>query len=182
MVNDVLSALSTPAGMIIYFLGVASACVWHMVKRRWLKIEMTPINWNNMGIIAGVSAMVFVAVQNTQLSADVKECQREFNTSISNVRRINTENDDLSIQQRQWFLEKDEVEAQMWMDLINPPPSIAQLEVNNPIRQQYGIDVVAKSTAKANKYAQLIKSSQMRQEQLKKDREAHPLPSPTCGK
>jgi type II secretory pathway pseudopilin PulG len=182
MMSDVLEAMSTPVGIVIYFLGMATACLWQIVKARWLHRKTVPINWNIIGIIAGVSALVFVGIQNTQLAADVKACQREFNTSIREVRRINNENDELSIQQRKDFLKKDDLESQMWVDLVNPPPEIAKLEFNNPVRQEYGISVVFRYSTTAAVYSERIRLSQQQQEELKKEREAHPLPDPTCGK
>ncbi len=48
---------------------------------------------------------------------------------------------------------------------------IARLEINDPVRQQYGLGVVAYYSRRAAVYSEQIRESQDRQEELKKERE-----------
>lgn len=107
---------------ILYFVaGVTVSCVWHWYKCRR---NNEKINWRYIGILLGVSAIVFVSLQNVTLANQVKVCQE-----------INAQNDQFSRTQRTAVHD-------FLRELVQPPADIASRTINDPVRQQWNSDLV----------------------------------------
>lgn len=133
------------------------------------------MNWRYAGIAIGIAVIAFVSLQtqaayslakNTALES--ASCQKEFYKALGNRARITGENDEISQNQRKIIYE--------WIhDLIFPPPPYNTMDPNDPLRQQYGLNLTI-NTDRA------FHESLNRQDQLQNERDSHPLPEPTCGK
>jgi hypothetical protein len=182
MMGELIHALSTPVGMVIYFLGVASACVWHYAKARWTGVKKQSINWSTMGIILGVSAMVFLMMQNTSLSNEVQRCHNEFATRLATRAAITDENDALSREHRFWIQKTQQAVGDLiklaWMP---DDPALAKLDVGDPQRTSYTAGLVVQYQLRISRYSDEIQRITKRQDEVVADRAAHPLPPPTCG-
>jgi FtsZ-binding cell division protein ZapB len=181
MTNGLLDALATPTGMLIYFLGVASACTWHAVKHRWMGTR-EPIHWTALGIIMGISALVLVGMQLTQLASQTKACQREFNTAIVSRNTIRETNDRLSREHRHWLNKNDEAVADL-IELSTTPtdPTIAALPRWDARRLAWDAGLIEQYRVRTGRYhTQILEIERQQDANLKEWRE-HPLPDPECG-
>lgn len=180
--SDVIHALGTPIGMAVYFLGVGSACAWHCIKHRLGK-KREPINWTSLGILVGISCLIFVGMQNTQLAAEVKACQHEFNTAIVDRNTIRETNDRLSREHRYWLSKHAEAVADLIRFTFNPPdPKIAAMEMGTPQRRAYQDGLVAQFNLRTERYRLKITSIEAQQTANLQEWSEHPLPDPECGR
>lgn len=151
---------------MVYFLaGVVMATAWwyRKLKREGIIIDLAPL-----GIIMGVSVMIFIAVQQVGLAAEVKQCQAEFNAVLQDRAKLSDQSDTLAGQ---------EIEANShWLAaLTSPPPEIAALHTTDPIYRAW-----VQGTIKDYLF-QLDKISTERTTALEQRKEKT-YPTPTCGK
>ncbi len=181
MTNDLLDEFFTPIGMLIYFLGIATACGWHLFKQ--YRSREDRINWTSVGIIVGVSALVFVGMQNTQLATEVKECQQEFNAALKVRNTIRETNDRLSREHRHWLSKSDEAVADLIRLSTAPPdPAIAVMERSDPRRIAYDTSLVVQYNLRHGRYQAEIDRIEKEQDANQREWDNHPLPDPECGK
>lgn len=146
------------------------------VNRTWLASAIA------LGVVAWSIFQIEVTARRTDtiindartFSAQVKDCQREFNAALAARSKIAADNDKWSAIQRKalgdWLFE-----------ILNPPPDIGQIRAtdpnfqSNPRYQQWGIDVT-------QHYYTIINHAQREQDDNIAEREQHPLPEPTCGR
>lgn len=133
-----------------------------------------------------VFGYILVQVNQTEekyrtLARDVAACQREFNEALSKRSAISTENDRLSIEQRELLAEVDTAEAGWINQLINPPSDIAALELDDPRRQAWNIDVTRVYVERTQQLNEQVSRIATRQRELDRERADNPLPTPTCG-
>lgn len=146
-----------------YFtLGVFAAAGWHLIKAR-IQHRIVIIRWSYIAI-----PLVFIVALNmsiqTQQNAD---CVREFNQVLRERSKVTTENDQISIEQRELIYD--------WIhELLFPPPEIAKLPGSHPAREKWAIDLTLKTDAAFAKSIQ-------QQRENEAHRAANPLPPPTCG-
>lgn len=165
--DELINEFFTLTGMIIFFSGVGSACLWHVIKQRYIK-HREPADLRIVGIIAGVAALVFIGMQNTQLASEVRDCQREFNHALRARAQISAENDEVSQTQRRIVFD--------WIhNLIFPPPPFDVMSTDDPRRQDYGLTITIQTE-------KLFRTSLAKQDELQAERDRRPLPDPTCGK
>lgn len=147
-----------------YVLGVASACVWHVLKAR-IQHRILVIRWQYMAVPLVLGLVAYMGVQ-TQKSAD---CVREFNQALRVRAEITSENDRLSIEQRELIYD--------WIhSLIFPPdPEIAVLPTDHPDRTRYSVWLTIETD---KKFAASIEEQRENDEAWA----ANPLPPPTCGR
>lgn len=154
--------LFTLAHLGYFTLGVGAATVWHLVKARF-QHKIVIIRWQYIAVPMVVGVVAYIAVQ-AQQNAD---CVREFNQVLRERSQITSENDRLSIEQRELLYN--------WMhNLIFPPPGIADLPGSHPDRERWAIDLTLETD---RKFAQSLQ----RQRENDAYRAAHPLPPATCG-
>ncbi|MGV0793002.1 hypothetical protein [Mycolicibacterium sp. XJ1819] len=145
-----------------FLLGVASAAVWHYLKAQ-IQRRILVIKWQYIAVPFALAIVLYTAVQNQQ-NAD---CVREFNHVLRERASVTTQNDQISIEQRELIY--------TWIHaLIFPPPDIAALHDNHPLRRDYALRL---TIATDMKFAELIE----KQREYERVRAANPLPPPTCG-
>jgi hypothetical protein len=185
-VSEWIAGLATPGNMLYFILGFFTSPVlywgWCMTKHRKFYV-----NWRYLGIALGIAVMLFISIQTqvayniaAQTAQDTKACQAEFQAAIKGSREVTTENDELSVKQRNLLAEKDRAETEMWLRLLDPPYPIAELEASDPQRQSYGLQVVREYATKASEIDAQVRLISQRQVELQESRPA--LPEPTCGK
>lgn len=173
-VYDWFVGLATPGGIAYFLAGFGCAFV---ARWAWCKVRHQELNvpWRYVGIAIGVSMIVTVSLQSSQAYTTAKDtaiqvqgCQREFLAALNARSRITAENDELSQAQRRVVFD--------WIhDLIFPPEPYASMTTDDPRRQDYGFTLTI-NTDRA------FRASLNRQDELQRQRDAHPLPDPTCGK
>lgn len=160
---DWFTALFTLPNLGYFSLGIAAAGAWHWVKAR-IKRRTLILDWRYVAIPFVLGIVVYIAAQ-TQQNAD---CVREFNQVLRERSAVTSENDRLSMQQRQLIYD--------WIhNLVFPPPEIARLDGDDPARQRWAIDLTIETDSKFRESIE---------EQRRNDaiRAANPLPPPTCGR
>lgn len=183
MMTDLINTLETPMGMVLYFLGVGSSCGWYYVKNQWLGKKREPVNWTTLGILVGISCLILVGMQNTQLAAEVKGCQHEFNTAIVSRNDIRETNDRLSQEQRFWLSKNDEAISDLVRFLFAPPdPNIAAMDNSDPRRRAWQLGLVDQYNLRTSRYRAQIDRITTQQDANKREWDDHPLPDPECGK
>ncbi len=116
-----------------------------------------------------------------QLGRDVAACQKAYNEVLSKRSAISQENDQLSIEQRELLARVDTAESVWIGQLINPPADIAELELDDPRRQSWNLDVTRVYVQRAERLNAMVEEITERQRELDAQRSANPLPAPTCG-
>ena len=155
--------LFTIANLGYFVLGVTATCAYHLVKAHF-QDRTVIIKWQYIIVPMAMALVLHVALQ-TQANAD---CVREFNERLSIRSKITEENDRLSIEQRELIYD--------WIHgLIYPPPDIAKLNPNDPVREKYSIDLTIEADKKFD-------ASIKRQHEKLEERAANPLPPGNCGK
>jgi len=113
-----------------------------------------------------------IAVQTSgeakAIADENRECQRQFFEALTYRAGITSTNDDLTLQ-------RFEILADWLHDIIFPPPDIARLDENDPVRMRWQID----RTAVADQSVRALIDEQNRNEA---ERAAKPYPEPTCGR
>lgn len=159
---DSLANLFTIEGLLHFMLGVVAACAYHVAKARLRKRVIT-FRWQYLAMPLTVGVVVFTAVQ-TQQNAD---CVREFNQVLRDRSSVTSENDQLSIEQRQLIYD--------WMhNLVFPPPDIADLPGTDERRERWALEITIETDKR-------FRESLEKQRDNDEYRRAHPLPPPTCG-
>lgn len=151
---------------MVYFLaGVVIATLWLTRKIRreeGIKIDLTPV-----GIIMGVSVLIFVSVQQIGLATSVKQCQSQTNTVLQERAKLSDQSDTLAG-------EMIDANSHWLATLTNPPAEIAALHTTDPIYRSW-----VQGTLKDYLF-QLDKISNERTAALEARKEKT-YPTPTCG-
>lgn len=125
------------------------------------------IKWNYLAYAMATIVFMWVAVQ-TQQDAN---CMREFNETLRVRSKISEDNDHWSYVQRTALGD--------WLkDIVAPPSEIAYLRANDPANPK----VTQWALGITTKYSTMIQRAQSEQDDVLKERAAHPLPQPTCGR
>jgi hypothetical protein len=173
MVLEWFQGLATISGFLYFLTGFAFAYVQYCVRAK-IRHKRITIPWHLAGIAIGCAAIVIVSIQSSiayntanETAQAQKLCNLQFRSALIERSKITRENDELSQEQRRVLFD--------WINaLIFPPEPYASMEPNDPRRQGYGLDETIETR-------NLLFDSLRRQDQLQKDREAHPYPDPTCG-
>jgi len=158
-------SLFTTINLIWMFIGMGLVCAWYWNYCRKLKES---IDWIPMGIIAGFATIVFVVMQNQGLAYEVKACNTEFQTILSQRASITDEADD--------YLGGQLDSTVDWLSLVvEPPPDILNLPSNDPKRRAWVIDT------KRDWRHKIDEAKQARKDAIA-ERKNHQYPEPQCGK
>lgn len=158
-------SLFTTTNLIFLYLGMASTAVWYWNKCRKNK---QPLDWIPVGIIAGVATIVFIVMQQSALAQEVKACQKEFQTTLSQRADITDEADDYIGHQVNSTVD--------WLSLVvEPPQDILNLPANDPRRREWVVNT-------KNDWREKIDGNRIAREKALQDRKNHQYPEPTCGK
>lgn len=155
--------LFTLEGLAHFLIGVAAASLYHLAKA-YVQNRVVVFKWQYVTVPFALMIVMYIAAQ-TQQNAD---CVREFNQVLRERSAVTSENDRISIYQRELVYQ--------WMHhLIFPPPDIAKLDINDPVRQQWAVQLTVETDKK-------FSASIAEQRENEAKRAANPLPPPTCGR
>lgn len=151
--------------MVCFLAGMLLATVWHYrkLKRQGITLDLTPL-----GIITGVSVIVFLAVQQVGLATDVKHCQAEFNAVLQDRATLSDQSDSLSG-------ELIDANSKWIATLTNPPAEIAALHTTDPIYRAWVQTTLKDYLFRVNK----IRDERAAALEARKEKT---YPTPTCGK
>jgi hypothetical protein len=191
MISDIFADLLSWQFVVGLALGFSLHRCYAHVKAGWLnrrrplpgglKRHADGVNssWLTRVLAAGIIVYSLVQVQATAhrtdviindartFSAEVQECQRQFNGALRARAAITTENDYLSQVQRTALAD--------WLhDLLFPPPEVVKLDRTGPAYNQWALNLT-------QRYYGIIADAQAKQDENNRERAAHPLPEPTCG-
>lgn len=145
------------------------------------------INITVLGVVMSVLALGYVLFQTQEteerykgLADRVSTCQVVFQSNIAARSNITTENDRLSILQRDKLTELDALTGQ-WIDrLLNPPPHLVGTTLADPARQGYTLTVTRIYHEQATRLRADIAALRDEATKLAEVRAAHPIPDPSC--
>src|SRR5881628_476558 len=117
--NALVWGIFTWQRMLFFIAGILTSCAWNLYVAK--REGNRPVNSNYIGIIAGVSIMMFLVMSQVNQSHEIGKCQHEFVTAIDARATLSARNDDLSEQQRRLLLQ-DNIALGDWINsLLNPP-------------------------------------------------------------
>ena len=145
------------------------------------------VNIPVLGVVLSVLALGYVLFQTQEteerykgLADRVSSCQAVFQSNIAARSAITAENDRVSILQRDKLSALDALTGQ-WIDrLLNPPPNIAGLAINDPRRLVWNEDVTRFYYEQTTALRADIENLRIEQDRLAAERAAHPIPDPSC--
>jgi hypothetical protein len=144
-----------------------------------IPLGVTFLAWSVFQTQANATDNARIAADAKTFAEQVQRCQAELISSIVGSRRISSDNDRLSQAERDLLAEGSRL-GQEWIgSLLLPPPDIARLTANDPVRQQYNIDrtrIYFDRAGEINRGLDAIHTEQQRNE-----RSRPPLPDPRCG-
>lgn len=161
--HDAWYNLFTITRMMLFLAGFASAMGWYRLRNKEAVLDWTPL-----GIIGGVAVIVFIAIQQVGLAAEVKQCQGQFNTVLQ-------ERANLSDRSDTWTGEEIDANSKWLAALTNPPPDIAALHTTDPIYREW---------VRGTLRDYLVTLNGIREERAHAldERKKRTYPEPTCGK
>lgn len=173
--NSVFFEIFTWQRLVFFVAGIASSWLWNFYKAKRTRRPLA--NPNYIGIIAGVSIMVFIALSQVNLSYQVAACQQDFTIALDARARLAAANDDLSEQQRKLLLD-DNVALGDWIGkLLNPPMSR-----DDPAYHAWALGITQEYYGHTNAIRSQLQTIQDEVDRTKEEREKHPLPEPSCGR
>lgn len=174
--NSVFFGIFTWQRLVFFIAGIAASWLWNLYTSRR---DRKPVaNPNYIGIIAGVSVMVFIAVSQVNLSYEVAQCQRELVGALDVRAELAARNDDLSEQQRKLLLD-DNIALGDWINKLLNPPMSRDL---HPAYDDWSIGITREYYGRTNIIRSQLKAVQNQVDKTKEEREKHPLPEPACGR
>lgn len=173
-VTDWFSGFATPSGFLYFLAGFFASYLFKCISLR-LKNKHLRVSWQFTGIVIGTAVIIISSLQTQiayttakQTAIDVQNCQREYNAANSYIIKLITENDKLS-------RDRSIIVPNWFHDVVFPPPPYDKMDINDPVRQQYGLNITVDSYKK-------FKDLLAKQDALLVERQKHPLPDPTCGR
>lgn len=163
--HDAWYNLFNTSHMFFFLAGILSITIWQYwdLKRKGIVLDLAPL-----GIIAGVSVIVCVAIQQVGLATEVKQCQAEFNAVLQDRAKLSDQSDTFTG-------ELVDANSHWLATLTNPPADIAALHTTDPIYRAW-----VQGTIK-DYLLRLDKISGERTAALEARKEKT-YPTPTCGK
>lgn len=191
MIYSIPFAVGLIIGLVAQRLVVWWRCCWLNKNRprdngRPHTVPSLSRVWCAGAVAVGVLGYILLQVGQTEgryehLAASVAACNRELIAAQKARSDLAAENDRLSREQRALLAESDEA-SNAWINrIVNPPPDIVGLELNDPRRQQWSLDVTRVYFERAGKINEKIYAIAVEQQKLDLTRAAHPLPEPTCA-
>lgn len=119
-------------------------------------------------------------VEATATKERITACQAEFQGALTLRADIAGQDADLSNQVSDLRTENDDAMAVMMDRILNPPPDIAKLEVNDPRRIAWKIDVELIWSDWTSKIRAQIADLTNQRKALAVQRQHHPLPAIKC--
>lgn len=169
------------AGLLI---GVLLGNIDRLNPRRWRRLD-----WRSAAIIISAGVMLAMGVWTNALSTEAKRqsddnavqtaqiqalarqvatCSKEFQTVLVEQSKLSRLSD-------QFALDVSTAAAIYQQTIANPPPEIAVLDINDPVRQRW-------FRGAADNYYRTIDPLNIRRQQTLDQRNKRPYPAPLCGK
>lgn len=165
MHNHPFYSLFTTTNLVWLYIGMGIVCGWYWLKCRRAKAV---VDWLPVGIIAGVSTIVFIVMQQQGLAWEVQICDAEFQATLSDRAEITDAADDYIGQQVNSTVD--------WLSLVvEPPADIVNLPANDPKKRQWVVDT-------KNDWRKKIDKNRADREAAIAARKQHQYPEPKCGK
>lgn len=139
---------------------------------------------SRMWVATAIAAFIVAVVttQQTQTAYELKRCNHEIVGSLRANLEVIGQDNNLSLQQRDLFKERAKLDTNYITQLVAAPPDVASRTINDPIRQLYQLDITLTYRAQAAGLDRQIEEISVKQNDLDRERRAHPLPEMTCGK
>lgn len=188
---------ATLVGFILGLLAQRGYCygrAWWLNRHRPLpggrRRHATRLDLNLVGraiALCVVAYCVFATQSNADevrdLNKATRECQRQFFAALTARNNLTSENDQLSLEQRELLSDANDAQNSWLRDLLAPTRSeIAALDVNDPVRQRYALERTEVYFETTNQITAKIAALQAEQRRIFDARQQHPLPEPTCGR
>lgn len=198
-----LWSMSFFVGLVCGFLLNRAYCLLHTLwlnryrplpsGRRRSLLDSISVNPRAIAALIGIS-VAFWSVYQTQANANenariaaetrvfaiaVKQCQEQLIGAIIGSREITTDNDRLSVMERDLLAETQRIGGEWVGGLLSPPADIARLDVNDPVRVQYNTGVTRWYFQRLGELNRAIDAVQDEQAANAQSRPA--LPDPDCG-
>lgn len=156
---------------------------YSLTKRFWLQVIIIGLLIVAIGLNTQRAYNRTERLNNelTALTNQTAHCMSELLTTINARSAITTENDKLSVEQRDALATANNAQNDWIASLLNPPRDIAVLPVNDQRRSDWGLMVTQEYFAKASVISKTISDSRTKQASLIKTRENHPFPEPDCA-
>jgi hypothetical protein len=120
--------------------------------------------------------------QAVAVAKDAARCWSEAYRSTKAQIDLNAQNDKISRQQQQLQRDYDRDTSDWLKDLVAPPGELAAQDTNSPARQLYGLQRTAVYQSQIDDLGRQFDTLVAQRVKLDEERQAHPLPSVTCGK
>lgn len=137
--------------------------------------------------LVGFLTVGYVLLAATKAQSDtvalrdrLTSCQAEFQDALTLRANIAAQDSDLGNQISDLRVQQDDAMAQMMDRILNPPPDIAKLDVNNPRRLAWKTDVQIVWQDWTGKIRTHITGLTDQRKALAAQRAAHPIPELHC--
>lgn len=163
--SNLIHGLFSLTGLLAFGLGVISVYAWNRAKMLFKKDAPHPrfkTMW--VGWIVVTLAIMFVGVK----AQDAWDCNKQFGDALRARSALADSNNKLD------GIDRD-ASFQFLTALLNPPPEIKALPQGDPKGQAY-------YSAVSTKYIVTITDTRNQRASNDRERAAHPLPEPTCGR
>lgn len=180
------------AGAVLMRCAQYGQCKWldqHHPLPDGRKRRPPVINRSWVGGLMAVGTLGYVLLQVGQtesryegLADRLDSCQVGLTDAINARADITSQNDALSVRQRDLLTELDDASG-IWINrLINPPADIAALDLRDPRRASWSFDVTRVYYERASKLRAEIATLRAEATRLTEERSAHPLRPPSCDR
>lgn len=181
--------LNVLLGMLLMYViqfGWAHYKKWRGSSRPLPKINKRVPLWMAMVVVLAGSLFIGVQVNTTQnqvrdITIQTQDCYRQFAEAIQARSKIGAEDTAVLRKQRDALISNDAAMSTWLSSLLNPPPEIAALPQQDQRRRDWSVAVTQDFNRVMANSQRII--AEARQQEVKSDqeRQANPLPQPSCG-
>lgn len=163
-INDQWYTFFTTTRLIFFLTGMFVSWVWHWWRAK--KGKELIFDWSPTFVLAGLITIVFIAMQQVALSAEVRDCQEAFDSALRKKSELLDKYDLLT--------EKELETTSEWIVIVNTPP----VEIMESSSSKVLYDLWLKEGFA--KYQRKIDDIYEKKEALQKEREQLKFPSSIC--
>lgn len=163
--NDHWYEMFTTSRLLFFLVGVVVGAFWqwNSCRKKHELLDLGPL-----GIIAGLSIIIFVAIQQVGLADQVKQCNGEFQAILKTRADLSDQSDELSGSE-------DDATSHWLITIYNPPADIAKLSLDDPARRSW-------FNGTLHNYIVQIGDIKAARDKALNDRKHLIYPEPKCGK
>lgn len=145
-------------------------------------VMIAVVGWSLIKTQANANESARITADARVFAAETRECQHQFNEALTARARITSEDGELSNQLSDLRSDIDEATGTWINRLLNPPPDIAALPINDARRQAWNFDVTTVYFQRTDKLRVQVRQVITERKNKQRERERTGLPAPTCGK